>query len=107
MKKTMAIYRKEACITMIAAGSRQDRGRIARIAAGSSEMNEMGVQLFFISRLFMVRFANGFQQNDENTLLSTFLMSGSNIFFIFFMLRITAFPLVFLSLYIRFKCKSI
>ena len=33
--KTMAIDRKAAWITMIAAGSRQDRGRIARIAAGS------------------------------------------------------------------------
>ena len=45
-KKTMAIDRSKSCITIIAAGSRQDRedredredrGRI-RIAAGSSEM---------------------------------------------------------------------
>ena len=41
----------------------------------------MGVQLFFISLPFMVRFANGFQQNDENTLLSTVLMSDKHIFY--------------------------
>ena len=35
----------------------------------------MGLQLFFISRLFMVRFANGFQENDGDTLLSTILLS--------------------------------
>ena len=42
IQKTMAIDRKKACITIIATGSRgsrQDRGRIARIAAGCSEMN--------------------------------------------------------------------
>ena len=42
IQKTMAIDRKQTCITIIATGSRgsrQDRGRIARIAAGSSEMN--------------------------------------------------------------------
>ena len=41
IQKTMAIDRKKVCITIIAAGSRQDRedrGSIARIAAGSSEM---------------------------------------------------------------------
>ena len=40
-KKTMAIDRNKSCITIIAAGSRQDRddrGRIATIAAGGSEM---------------------------------------------------------------------
>ena len=68
----------------------------------------MGLQLVFISRLFMVRFANSFQQNDENTLLSTFFMSDkAQTSFMFFMLRITAFLLGFLSLYIFFKCKSI
>ena len=41
-----------------------DRGRIA---AGYSEI---GLQLFFISRLFMVRFSNSFPQNDGNTLLN-------------------------------------
>ena len=63
---------------------REDRGgiaRIARIAAGSFEM---GLQLSFISRLFMVRFANGFQQDDGNTLLSTVLVSYmAQIYFIF------------------------
>ena len=41
IQKTMAIDRKKACITIIATGSRgsrQDRDRIARIAAGCSEM---------------------------------------------------------------------
>ena len=70
-----------------------------RIAAGSFEM---GLQLFFISRLFMVRFANGFQQDDGNTRV----IYGSNIFHFFFMLRITAFPHAFVSPYICFECKS-
>ena len=51
IQKTMAIDRKKACITIIAAGSResrQDRDRIARIAAGFSEISKMGLQLFFI-----------------------------------------------------------
>ena len=42
IQKTMAIDRMQTCITIIATGSRgsrQDHGRIARIAAGSSEMN--------------------------------------------------------------------
>ena len=42
IKKKKAIDRKKACITIIATGSRgsrQDRGRIARITAGCSEMN--------------------------------------------------------------------
>ena len=44
----------------------------------------MGVQLFFISLPFMVPFANGFQQNDENTLLSTVLMSDkAQAYFLF------------------------
>ena len=60
---------------------REDRGGIARIAAGSFEM---GLQLFFISRLFMVRFANGFQQSDGHTLLSTVLVSyKAHIYFMF------------------------
>ena len=76
-------------IARIAAGSRRDREDrggiailgIARIAAGSFEM---GLQLFFISRLFMVQFANGFQQDDGNTLLSTVLVSYmAQIYFIF------------------------
>ena len=73
IQKTMAIDRKQTCITIIATGSRgsrQDRGRIARIAGGSSKNF-----FFLISRPFMLRFANGFQQNDGNTLLSTVLMS--------------------------------
>ena len=40
-QKTMAIDRNKSFITIIATGSRQDRedrGRIARIAAGCSEM---------------------------------------------------------------------
>ena len=101
-----------------AAGSRRsqqdrdDRGRIATIAAGSRRSrqgilrcNEMGLQLFFISRLFIVRFSNGFQENDVDTLLSTVRMSDK-IYFFPFMLRITAFPHAFVSLYICFKCKS-
>ena len=35
IKKTKAIDRNKACITIIAAGLRQDRGRITTIAAGS------------------------------------------------------------------------
>ena len=35
----------------------------------------MGLQLFVISQLFMVRFSNGFQLNDGNTLLNTVLVS--------------------------------
>ena len=67
----------------------------------------MGLKLFFISQLFMVRFANGFQQNDGNTLLSTALVSyKAQIFIFFFMLRITAFPHAFVSPYICFECKS-
>ena len=58
----------------------------------------MGLQLFFISWLFMVRFSNGFQLNDGNTLLNTVLVS--DIFFIFVILRITAFPHAFVSPYI-------
>ena len=41
IQKKMAIDRKKACTTIIAEGSqqdREDRGRIARIAAGSFEM---------------------------------------------------------------------
>ena len=53
----------------------------------------------------MVRFANGFQENDGNTLLTTVGMSDKALFF-FSMLRITAFPHAFVSLYICFKCKS-
>ena len=74
-QKTMAIDRIVTCIF-------GDRGRIARIAGGSRgsqqvllRENEMGLQLFFISRLFMVRFANGFQENGGDTLLSTILLS--------------------------------
>ena len=48
----------------------------------------MGMQLFFISRLFMVRFANGFQQNDENRLLSTVLMSDKAQTKFFFYLHV-------------------
>ena len=44
----------------------------------------MGLQLFFISRLFMDRFANRFQQNDGNTLPSTVLVSDkAQIYFLF------------------------
>ena len=44
----------------------------------------MGLQLFFISRLFMVLFSNGFHLNDGNTLLNTFLMSyKAQIYFLF------------------------
>ena len=54
----------------------------------------MGLQLLFRSRLFMVRFSNGFQQND--TLLNTVLMPDKAQVCVFpFMLRITAFPLLF------------
>ena len=71
-----------------------DRGRIAMIAtiaAGSRRsgqgvlrLNEMGLQLFFISRLFMVLFSNGFQLNDRNTLLNTVLVSDkAQIYFLF------------------------
>ena len=45
----------------------------------------MGLQLFFISRLFMLRFANGFQQNDGNTLLSTVLMSYKAQIYFFYL----------------------
>ena len=44
----------------------------------------MGLQLFFISRLFMVRFSNGFQLNDGNTLLNTVLVSDKSQIFFFF-----------------------
>ena len=45
--------------------------------------SEIPLQLFFISRLFMARFSNGFQQNDGNTLLSTVLMSDkAQIYFL-------------------------
>ena len=44
----------------------------------------MGLQLFFISRLFKVRFSNGFQENDGDALPSTVLMSDkAKIYFIF------------------------
>ena len=44
----------------------------------------MGLQLFFISRLFMVLFSNGFQLNDGNTLLNTDLVSDkAQIYFLF------------------------
>ena len=68
----------------------------------------MGLQLFVISRLFMVRFSNGFQLNDGNTLLNTVLVSDKAqiYFFIFVMLRMTAFPHAIVSPYICFKCKS-
>ena len=76
-QKTMAIDRIVTCIF-------EDRGRIARIAAGSSEIKWNGIATFFISRLFMVRFANGFQENDGDTLLSTVRLSDkAKIYFIF------------------------
>ena len=44
----------------------------------------MGLQLFVISLLFMVRFANGFQENDGNTLLTTVVMSDkAQLYFIY------------------------
>ena len=43
----------------------------------------------------------GFQENDGNTLLTTVVMSDKAQ-----MLRITAFPPAFVSLYICFKCNS-
>ena len=44
----------------------------------------MGLQLFFISRLFMVRFSNGFQLNDENILLNTVLVSDKAQIYLLF-----------------------
>ena len=44
----------------------------------------MGLQLFVISQLFMVRFSNGFQLNDGNTLLNSVLvLDKAQIYFLF------------------------
>ena len=45
----------------------------------------MGLQFFFISLLFMVRFSNGFQQNDGDTLLIAVPMSYKAQIYIFFL----------------------
>ena len=50
----------------------------------------------------MVRFLKGLQQNDGSTVTMSY---EAQIVFAF-MLRITAFPNVLLSLYICFKCKN-
>ena len=76
----MAIDHIATCIFVIAGVSREDRGRIT---AGYSEV---GLQLFFISQLCMVRFSNGFQQNDGNKLLSMVLMSDKAQIYVLFSL---------------------
>ena len=47
--------------------------------------SEYRITTFVISRLFIVCFSNGFQQNDGNTLLNiqSYVITGSNIFFSF------------------------
>ena len=72
----------------IEGGSREDCGRIVTTTAGYSEM---GYNFFlYLSCLW----------SDLKTVFS------SNIFFIFFMVKITDFPHAFVSLYIGFKCKN-
>ena len=73
-----------ACIFVIVRGSREDGSEHDRIAARTAGYSEIPLQLFFISRLFMVRFSYGFQQNDGNTLLSTVLvLDEAQIYFLF------------------------
>ena len=66
---------------------REDRRRITAsttIAVCIAGYSVIPLQLFFISRLFMVRFSNVIQQNDGNTLLSTVLVSDkAQIYFLF------------------------
>ena len=110
-QKTMAIDRNKSCITIIAAGSREDRDdrvRIARITAGSSEIKwNVFATFFYISAVYGPIFKRFSAKWWKYTLeYSPCVKLGSNIFYFFFMLRITAFPHLFLSLYICFKCKS-
>ena len=71
------------CIFVITAESRQSRGS-QQSQQDRLGYSEIGIQLFFVSQLFMVQFSYGFQLNDGNILLSTVLVSDkAQIYFLF------------------------
>ena len=104
----MAIDRKKACITIIAGGSwgsREDREDRSRVFWDEVKW-DYNFFCWYLGRLW-----SDFQTVFRKMMgIHSWLQSLCHIrlkyIYFFFMLRITAFPHLFLSLYICFKCKS-